>query len=182
MYVQGSPSSVRSRLSWPLGQAGLVALAVFVYFRIRGLTQSSAEVAQGDARQIMAFERDLGLDLESKLQSWVAPAETLQTMANWIYVWGHWPAIIVTMLWLVWHHRSVFLRLRDAMLVSGALGMAVFVSYPVAPPRLAGLGMVDTVSENSHAYRRSSPRPSSTSTPRCPACTPGGTCWSASRS
>jgi membrane-associated phospholipid phosphatase len=31
--------------------------------------------------------------------------------------------------------------------------MAVFVSYPVAPPRLAGLGLVDTVTEQSHAYR-----------------------------
>jgi membrane-associated phospholipid phosphatase len=47
----------------------------------------------------------------------------------------------------------VFVRLRNAMLVSGALGMVVFVSYPVAPPRLAGLGLVDTVSDQSRAYR-----------------------------
>lgn len=31
--------------------------------------------------------------------------------------------------------------------------MVVFVSYPVAPPRLADLGLVDTVTEQSHAYR-----------------------------
>ena len=34
------------------------------------------------------------------------------------------------MMWLVWRHRVVFVRLRNAMLVSGALGMVVFVSYP----------------------------------------------------
>jgi membrane-associated phospholipid phosphatase len=44
--------------------------------------------------------------------------------------------------------------LRDAMMISGLLGMAIFVSYPVAPPRLVGdLDMVDTVTESSEAYR-----------------------------
>ena len=57
------------------------------------------------------------------------------------------------MIWLSWRHRHVFLRLRDAMVISGALGMVVFVTYPVAPPRLVPLGLVDTVTENSSAYR-----------------------------
>ena len=57
------------------------------------------------------------------------------------------------MVWLVWRHRDAFRRLRDGMLVSGFLGMMVFVSYPVAPPRLFDLGLVDTVTESSEAYR-----------------------------
>jgi membrane-associated phospholipid phosphatase len=61
--------------------------------------------------------------------------------------------IIVVMIWLAWQHRRQFLLLRDAMMVSGALGMVIFVTYPVAPPRLAQLGMIDTVTENSQAYR-----------------------------
>jgi hypothetical protein len=50
-------------------------------------------------------------------------------------------------------HRRVFRRLRDAMAVSGAMGVCVYVSYPVAPPRLARLGMTDTITEQSQAYR-----------------------------
>jgi membrane-associated phospholipid phosphatase len=142
-----------SRVRYVLGQVGLVALGVFVYFRVRGLTEGSAEVAREHAHDVVGFERRLGLDLEDPLQDVVAPFAALRTFGNWVYVWGHWPVIIVTMMWLVWHHREVFLRLRDAMLVSGALGMIVFVTYPVAPPRLAGLGLVDTVSEQSRAYR-----------------------------
>jgi len=153
MYVQQSHWLVRTRLPWILGQAGLVALAVFVYFRIRGLTVSSVDVAEAHALDIVALERRLGIYVEPTLQSRVAPSETLETFANWIYVWGHWPVIIATMVWLAWRHRTVFLRLRDAMLVSGVLGMCVFVAYPVAPPRLAHLGLTDTVSEYSHAYR-----------------------------
>lgn len=153
MLMHPSPELVRSRVSWVLGQAVWVVLGLFIYFRVRGLTESSAAIARDHAHDIVGLEQRLGINVEATLQSWVAPSETLQTIANWIYIWGHWPVIVATMLWLVWHHRSVFLRLRDAMLVSGALGMAVFVSYPVAPPRLADLGLIDTVTENSHAYR-----------------------------
>jgi hypothetical protein len=153
MYLQNTTKLLRARLLWAVGQAGIVLLAVFVYFRIRGLTETSIGEAQAHARDIVAFEAALGIDLEGDLQALFAPSETLQTLANWVYIWGHWPVIIATMVWLVWRHRDVFLRLRDAMIVSGVLGMIVFVTYPVAPPRLAGLGMLDTVTESSHAYR-----------------------------
>jgi membrane-associated phospholipid phosphatase len=153
MDISSRAAALPSQALWVLGQVGLVALGVFAYFRIRGLTESTPQVAQEHAQDIVALEQSLGIHVESRLQSWVAPSETLETLANWVYIWGHWPAIIVTMVWLVWRHRPAFLRLRDAMLISGALGMVVFVTYPVAPPRLAHLGMVDTVTENSEAYR-----------------------------
>jgi hypothetical protein len=154
MYMRSSVRAVyHSRALFVLSQVGIVLLGVFVYFRIRGLTEGSKAVADAHAHDIVAFEKSLGIDVEPTLQHWVAPSHVLETIANWIYIWGHWPVIIATMIWLVWHHRRIFLRLRDAMLISGALGMAVFVSYPVAPPRLAGLGLIDTVTENSQAYR-----------------------------
>lgn len=152
MLVSRSTVS-RSRLLWVAGQAALVALGVFVYFRVRGLTEGSTAVALDHGHDLYAFEERVGLDLEAELQALVAPSGSVQTFANWVYIWGHWPAITLTMVWLALHHRRHFLRLRDAMLVSGAIGMAIFVSYPVAPPRLAGLGLVDTVTEQSHAYR-----------------------------
>ena len=157
MHVARSPTRsaprVLGRVPFVLGQAGLVLLGVLVYFRVRGLTQGSAHLAREHAHDIVRLERSLGIHVEPWLQDLVAPSETVQTVANWIYIWGHWPFIIVTMVWLAWHHREVFLRLRDAMLVSGTLGMAIFVGYPVAPPRLANLGLVDTVTEQSGAYR-----------------------------
>ena len=39
------------------------------------------------------------------------------------------------------------------MLLSGAIGMVIFALWPVAPPRLADLGLVDTVTEYSRSYR-----------------------------
>lgn len=141
------------RLLWTASQVGIVLLGVFVYFRIRGLTAARPEVAVAHARAIVSLEDRLGIDVEGALQAPVVASAKLSAVANWIYIYGHWPVIVAVMVWTVWRHRDVFLRLRDAMIVSGALGMAVFVTYPVAPPRLAGLGLVDTVTEQSHAYR-----------------------------
>ena len=143
----------RHHIGWIIGQAGLVALAVFTYFTVRGLTGGSTDVAVAHARDILLAERVLGLDVEATWQRPVVVSDAAETLANWVYIWGHWPVIIVTMVWLAWRHRDVFRRLRDAMMVSGLLGMLIFVTYPVAPPRLAGLGLVDTVTETSSAYR-----------------------------
>ena len=36
---------------------------------------------------------------------------------------------------------------------AGVVGIIVFATFPVAPPRLLDVGMVDTVTQQSHAYR-----------------------------
>jgi hypothetical protein len=141
------------RIRWVLGQAMLVVTAVVVYFGVRGLTVGAPAIAEAHARTVMDLERALGLDLEAIAQAPFEHPGTLQTLANWVYIWGHWPVIVGTMLWLAFRHAEILLRLRDAMVVSGAMGMVVFASFPVAPPRLAGLGLVDTVTETSTAYR-----------------------------
>jgi hypothetical protein len=143
----------RSRLRWVAVQAAIVAVGITVYFRVRHVTEGSEAVAVDHAHDLLALERAIGLHLEQPLQSFVAPSEDLVTLANWVYIWCHWPVILVTMAWLVWHHQHEFVRLRDAMLISGAVGMLVFALYPVAPPRLAGMGLEDTVIERSEAYR-----------------------------
>jgi membrane-associated phospholipid phosphatase len=132
----------------------LVILAgVVTYFGIRGQTAGTPETAVDHAQDIVALEQRLNLDHEAGLQQYVVDSDVVSTVANWIYIWGHWPVIVATLLWLALRHRTVYLRLRNAMMASGGLGLLVYTTYPVAPPRLAELGLVDTVSERSSAYR-----------------------------
>lgn len=138
---------------WVLGQAALIALLIFVYFGVRGLTQGSTADAVANAHRIVDLEKWLHIDFEKSLQAHFANSDVVVDFANWIYIWGHWPVIIATMIWLATRHSDVFRRLRDAMMISGAVGMVIFATFPAAPPRLAGLGMIDTVSERSHSYR-----------------------------
>jgi membrane-associated phospholipid phosphatase len=131
----------------------VVAGGVGTYFGVRGLTAGDAGVARDHAQDVMAVERALGLDVEADVQSLLVGVEGLTTVANWVYIWGHWPVIALTLLWLALHDRTLFLRLRNAMVASGLMGLCVYTTYPVAPPRLADMGFVDTITEQSRSYR-----------------------------
>lgn len=131
----------------------LVLVCVLIYFGIRGLTEGSETTAIRHGHDLLRLERDLGVQLENDLQRFVLDRQWLMTAFNWVYIWGHWPVIAITLTWLHHGHRRAYLILRNAMIVSGAIGLVIFVSYPVAPPRLLPTGFVDTVTENSRAYR-----------------------------
>ena len=134
-------------------QLSLSALGALLYFGVRGLTEADPFVAIEHGESLLRFERTLGLDVESRLQNMVIQNRWLVTAVNWIYIWGHWPVLVATLLWLHRVSRSEFLRLRNAMFISGAIGLIIFASYPVAPPRLLGGPLLDTVSQYSSSYR-----------------------------
>lgn len=134
-------------------QIAIVAAAVAAYFLVRGATDAAITDALVNANKIIDFEVWLGIYHEQALQSSLATSPNVTTVLNWIYIWGHWPVIVVTLLWLARRHPAIYLRTRNAMLVSGGIGLIAFAAFPVAPPRLAGLGMIDTVTVSSEAYR-----------------------------
>jgi membrane-associated phospholipid phosphatase len=136
-----------------LQQILIVIGAVVAYFGVRGLTEGDVTAAVRNAERVMAVERLLALDRETWLQQAVLDVPFTTTFFNWVYIYGHWPLITVVLCWLATRHRPVFLRVRNAMLVSGGIGIFIFAALPVAPPRLAGIGLVDTVTEQSNSYR-----------------------------
>ena len=139
--------------AWFLWQVTVVVIGIVVYFGVRGFTSGRPSTAVEHSRDVLGFEAKLGLDHEHRLQALIVGRDWLTDLANWVYIWGHWPVIAVVMVWLGVQHREIFLRLRNGMLVSGSMGLVIFATYPVAPPRLSGLGLVDTVTERSEAYR-----------------------------
>ena len=136
-----------------LRQVPLLITAALLYFGVRGLTEANRDLAVRHARSLIGLERSLHLDVEGRVQRLVLEHHSLVTLANWIYIWGHWPVIATTFVWLYRSDPATYRVLRNAMFVSGAVGLVIFAMYPVAPPRLAGTGFVDTVTELSHSYR-----------------------------
>ena len=126
---------------------------MFAYFWVRGLTESAAAVADHHAEQILNLERRVGLDLERGLQALVQSNEFFMDLANWIYIWAHWPLVIATLVYLAVAHRDDFIELRNALFLSGAIGLLIYARYAVTPPRLFDVSYVDTVTERSNSYR-----------------------------
>jgi membrane-associated phospholipid phosphatase len=51
------------------------------------------------------------------------------------------------LIWLYRRSPHVYRRLRNTLLATWLLAVPVFALFPVAPPRLADMGIVDTVSQ-----------------------------------
>jgi hypothetical protein len=136
-----------------LRELAIVLLAVTAYFLVRGATEGSRDTAIANAYHVIDFERALGLYWEPELQDFVVDKQWLVTALNWVYVWGHWPVIATIGVWLFLRRPAAYYLIRNAFLVSGAIGLVVFVIFPVAPPRLAGIDILDTVTAYSHSYR-----------------------------
>jgi hypothetical protein len=136
-----------------LPQLAVMVAAVAAYFLVRGATRAATAEAVRNAHSVVGLERALGLYHEPGWQASAMTVPFLRTLLNGIYIWGHWPVIVVTLIWLARRHPAVYLRARNTMLVSGGIGLVIFATFPVAPPRLAGLGMTDTVTLGAHAYR-----------------------------
>lgn len=149
----------RGKLSAPAlaWEVGLVLLAYFSYFAVRGLTEGSVAKAQENAELVMSLERAIGMSWESDLQQFIIDQHAFVTLANWLYVWGHWPLIAVAAIWLYVGNAKSYRLFRNAFFISGAMGLVVFALFPVAPPRLADGEIVDTVGLYSGAYRTLQP-------------------------
>lgn len=135
-----------------LREAGVMLGGYFAYFAVRGATEGDFEVALKHAYWIVDFERDVGLWIEPRLQALVMDVDPIITVANWVYIWGHWPVIGLVALWLFFQRQKHYLIYRNAFLLSGAVGLVLFMMFPAAPPRLAGLGLADTVVDESNFY------------------------------
>ena len=148
-------STIQSPARWAelSKQLGFIVTAVLPYFLVRGLTQGDTDVAVQNGLRVLAFEQRLGIDLENWAQGLIVGRQELITAANAIYIWGHWPVIAAALIWLHRTRRVDFLLLRNAFFISGGIGLVVFAAYAVAPPRLLDEGFVDTVTQNSNAYR-----------------------------
>ena len=139
-------------------EVALATVAYLSYFLVRGMTESGFEQALANANRVIRFEQWLGLYHEDAIQDAINQYDWVVTLANWVYIWGHWPVIIAVGAWLLWSKPANYRELRNAFLISGAIGLVIFATFPVAPPRLAEIGLIDTVTERSTSYRYLQPK------------------------
>jgi hypothetical protein len=100
------------------------------------------------------LEVDAGIDWEGAVQRTVLDNQVLVDLANVVYIYGHWPVLLGAGVLLYRHRRSHYYRLRNVCLLTGLIGLVIFVLFPVAPPRLTDLPVIDTVTRDAQGYRQ----------------------------
>ena len=125
----------------------MVTMAMVVYFFIRGGLPEPVPEAIARSTKIIHLEQALGIFVERDWQEPVLKNKIVMQIANGIYVWGHFPVIIATAVWLYWKNRERYGLYRTGLVLSGFLGLWGYAFFPAAPPRLmpSEWGFVDTI-------------------------------------
>ncbi|MGB3735033.1 MAG: phosphatase PAP2 family protein [Ilumatobacter sp.] len=131
-------------------QAVGITAAFAAYLVVRSLANGSETAAHRHAARVLEVEATLGIDVEQRLQAAALDLPGVIDVFNFVYAWTYWPfiigAFVVTWFWT----KASFSLYRNAMLISGAIGLAVFTVLPVAPPRFLD-GFVDTVDQSARS-------------------------------
>jgi PAP2 superfamily len=119
-----------------LGEFGVVAGCLLIYFLIRGNVVNRPASAFAHAADIISLEKRLGVFWEPDWQNDIRASLAQKTFWNDVYFWLHAPIIALIAFWLYFRRRRVYTLMRNAFLFSALIGLFLYATYPVAPPRL----------------------------------------------
>jgi hypothetical protein len=128
-----------------LTQIAIVLAGLEGYELLRRALRPNWPLALEHAREILAWERVTDLSWELPLQREFLGLPWLIDAMNGFYIAGHFVITAVFFYWLYHRSRPTFQRFRNGFLAATAIAIVIHWRFPTAPPRLAGVGLVDTL-------------------------------------
>ncbi|NUT54413.1 MAG: phosphatase PAP2 family protein [Thermoleophilia bacterium] len=128
-----------------VAQLAVVVGAFAAYEAARHLMEPNWAQAFANARRIESVEQVLGLAWEQSLQRAFLAIPDLMQALNVFYFVGHFIFTGIFFIWLYRRSWDGFRSFRDAFLIATAISVVVHYLFPTAPPRLAGVGLEDTL-------------------------------------
>lgn len=147
--AQAVPVPAPSPRFRPLAVQLLLFLVLMVaYEAIRQVVEpTTADAALAHAGQVVDAERALGLFFEPDLQRAVKGAPGGDFVVSWIYTLAHTAGFTAFFLWAWFRHRERFAFVRNWFWTTNGIALLGYWLYPLAPPRLAGLGLNDSTAD-----------------------------------
>ena len=139
MHVARLSLSPRARM-----QIGVFLLAYLLYSAARWVTIGDLGVAQANADWIMDLEHKLGVASEASVQGALTGTWALWLL-NHLYLAAQLVVLPGSLIFLYRRSRPLYLKLRNTILATWVISIPVYAAFPVAPPRLADSGLIDTI-------------------------------------
>jgi hypothetical protein len=131
-----------------LRQVVLFCGAYWLYRLARGLVDGRAAEAFANARQVVDFERSLGLFPEPAMHHFAEANELVGDFASWMYVNSHFVVTTITLAYIYLRRNERFYFVRNMFMVAMGIALVLYVVFPTAPPRfMPELGFRDSVAE-----------------------------------
>src|SRR3954463_29581 len=126
-------------------QLALFGFAYLLYSAARWVTVGDLGAARAHAEWIVHLEDHLGIADEASV-----PRALSGTWAIWLlnhaYVAAQLVVVPGALVFTYRRSRPIYERLRNTILATWLISIPVYAAFPVAPPRLANIGLVDTIS------------------------------------
>jgi hypothetical protein len=123
-----------------------VVLGAFAAYEVaRHAMQPNWSEAFANARRIESVEQVLGVAWEQSLQRAFLAIPDVIPALNIFYFVGHFVFTAIFFVWLYRRSWDGFRSFRDAFLIATAISVVIHYLFPTAPPRLAGVGLEDTL-------------------------------------
>ncbi len=124
----------------------LFSLVDIGYELTRGHSLGSVQVAFIHARDLVSFERSVGIFTELDVQQWALHRSWALDIADFTYFHAHFAVTVVFLFWLYLRRNRHYYFIRNAIFVADGIALAGFTLFPAAPPRfLTDLGFTDTL-------------------------------------
>lgn len=127
-----------------------IGLSTFAAYIVVNLVAERHEPARDNARRLIDLEQSLHLDVEARLNHWLADQGWLRVAANYEYAYTYILSAFGLLYWLYRCRPELYRWARRSFVWLNLVAMACFLAWPLAPPRLMvdePAGYVDTVRE-----------------------------------
>jgi hypothetical protein len=124
----------------------------WVYDAINNLAPLRRNTAYAHAAAALHLEQDLHLDPEASLDHWLAGHHALALWVSNYYDNAHFVVTLGLVGWLWWSFPALYRPLRNGLVLTNVIGLAVFWLYPMAPPRLLDPRRYVDVVASTHAF------------------------------
>jgi hypothetical protein len=126
-------------------QIGLFLLAYLLYSVARWVTVGDLGAARAHAQWIVHLEDHLGVADEASVQRALSGTWAIWLL-NHLYLAAQLIVVPGALVFVYRRSRPIYERLRNTILATWLISIPVYAAFPVAPPRLANIGLVDTIS------------------------------------
>ncbi len=142
--LRGPLRAVAARHSLAAETAILVGLYL-AYDAGRGLAGGGRGQAIAHALSITRAEKNLGLFVEPHIQHAARFVPGLDDLFGFGYDAFHLGVTAAVLMWLYLRRPQYYPIVRNAVVTATGLALGGFALFPTAPPRMAGIGVADTL-------------------------------------
>jgi membrane-associated phospholipid phosphatase len=126
-------------------QLSIFLAAYLLYDAARWIFASDADSARVHAQWVIDLERSVHVAIEGSVQRALDSGAPSWILSN-VYLAAQLVVLPLSLIWLYRRARPIYRALRNTVIATWLIAVPIFALFPVAPPRLAGIGIADTVS------------------------------------